>query len=387
MRVGGIRIDLVQQTCLAQPCALWQTAVHPDDGITDEGTRSMASIWISGPRLTGKGEPRWDVRFEGPPAPALDGKVRTRIHVGTFKTEREAKARLQWAHKEWAEGRRPDPRLIGLDPRTGRVRTLRPIVQDWIDGGHHWADTTLDQYQRWGFRIADEFPGDPASITPGDVRVWIARLLEQGYAHGTVLLAHQVLRQVLDFADCDPNPATHRSVKLPPGPGPRIRLPSRAELGMLHIALLKPWHHQVVDLLEDTGMRMLEVRRLKWHMVHDDRILVPGAKGRGGMVKPRWIDGELWPIRLFDDERGDSDAWVFPHARSLDSVSGMMGRACERAGIERYSPHDLRHLHASRLMHHYGTRRAAEIAARLGHGIGMLIDTYTHVTPPADWGR
>jgi integrase len=55
-----------------------------------------------------------------------------------------------------------------------------------------------------------------------------------------------------------------------------------------------------------------------------------------------------------------------------------MGRACQAAGIPRYSPHDLRHRRAS-IWHREGVPMR-EIAARVGHArTSLTMDTYSHV--------
>jgi len=55
-----------------------------------------------------------------------------------------------------------------------------------------------------------------------------------------------------------------------------------------------------------------------------------------------------------------------------------MGRACQAAGIPRYSPHDLRHLRVS-IWYAEGVPFRA-IAARVGHSrTSLTADTYTHV--------
>ncbi len=51
-------------------------------------------------------------------------------------------------------------------------------------------------------------------IRPPDVQEWIAGL-DAKLAARSVAKYHQVLCQVLDYAETEPNPARHKSVKLP----------------------------------------------------------------------------------------------------------------------------------------------------------------------------
>lgn len=336
----------------------------------------MASIWIV-PRFTSKGSPRFDVKFEGPPTLRLDGSYRTAIHVGTFKTLKLAESRRDWAEREWAAGRAPDPRRILLEQMPQHSRRMQTISDDWLESRRHIAPRTRVSYKRWADEIVRAFPGDPATVTPSDVRDWIGDLEGSNFKGGTIGLAVSVLAMLLDHADVEPNPVRHRSVKVPPTGGPRIRLPSSAELANIRAAMKRDDYRRLLDFIEDTGCRISEACALRWDAVHADRILIPGVKGRGGAVKPRWIDEELHPIRLMRLDRGDG--LVF--GATVKGFTSALYAACDNAKVRRYSPHDLRHLHLSRLMQ--STSRHADVAARAGHANPkILISTYTHSVPP-----
>lgn len=338
----------------------------------------MASIWIA-PRVTKSGVQRFDVRFEGPPLRRDDGTTRRRLHLGAFATEKQALKRKEWAENEWAAGRAPDPRRILADqlPATGPKMSV--VIDDWLSSRRDIAASTRVSYKRWAGEVERAFGGDPQRVTPADVRGWIGDLegSDPPFGPGTIRLAHSILSMILEHAECEPNPARHRTVKLPPSAGPRIRLPSSRELAQIRAAMRRSSYQRMLDFLEDTGCRVSEAVALDWSMVEADRILIPGVKGRGGTVKPRWIDEDLHPIRLLREEPGAGRVFGV----SVKGFTGHLYAACNTAKVRRYSPHDLRHLHLSRLMR--STPRVADVAARAGHvNPKVLIDTYTHQIAP-----
>lgn len=336
----------------------------------------MASIWII-ERRTGKGDPRFDVKFEGPPSLRLDGSYRATIHVGTFKTRKLAESRKRWAENEWAAGRTPDQRRILAEQTPQRHRRMQVIVDDWLETRRHIAPRTHILYKRWANEVARAFPGDPADVTPVDVRDWVGDLQGSGFKGSTIGVGFTILSQLMDYADVVPNPTKHRSVKLPATDGPRIRLPSTSDLAKIRSELTRDDYRLLLDFLEDTGCRISEACALRWDAIHGERILIPGVKGRGGAVKPRWIDEDLHPIRLMHLERGTG--LVFDS--TVKGFTAALYTACDKAGVRRHSPHDLRHLHLSRLMSR--SNRYADIAARAGHANPkILISTYTHSVPP-----
>ena len=107
-----------------------------------------------------------------------------------------------------------------------------------------------------------------------------------------------------------------------------------------------------------------------------------GAKTRAGTQKWRWVADEppLAPLTIPErpDDAADDDL-VFP--RTDKAFQRAMSDACRRAGIRTYSPHDLRHLHASRLIR--AGVDAPRVAARLGHAnAAITYSVYSHAELP-----
>jgi integrase len=211
-----------------------------------------------------------------------------------------------------------------------------------------------------------------ARITPRDVQAWIVELSEEeGFAPGTVAQYVKTLRMILDHANVLPNPARDSSVRLPRGAGrSRFRLRSRGELQKVR-DVLDEKYRPVMQILERGGLRIGEFESARAYV---RRVQVVGKGG-----KPRWVDdlGELYggdaallegldvPLRL-----PRQNAW----AAALDA-------AIRDAGVPHFSSHDLRHLHASRMLH--AGMPPATLAARLGHANPtILLRVYVHEVPP-----
>ena len=59
------------------------------------------------------------------------------------------------------------------------------------------------------------------------------------------------------------------------------------------------------------------------------------------------------------------------------SVSLAVGRLADRVGVPRIRFHDLRHTSASLALQ--ANQHPAVVAARMGHSVSMLLETYSHV--------
>lgn len=309
------------------------------------------------------------MKWEGPPVERPDGTVRSQLHLGAFRTEKEARTRERWARDEWAAGRVPDPKRIVLAKPSPLIRTVAP---EWLASRIDLSASSILQYQSRIDRINDDLGSIPiGALSTSDVRRWVRDLVVE-FQPATVSVYVVVLRQILDYADVDPNPARHRSVKMPRGytKNSRIRLPSTPQLAAIR-ARIGPEHRRLLDFLEDTGARIAEACALDWKDVHRDRVVVRGTKRASSI---RIVRADTHPIRLLAEER---------HAAGLVFEIGPSAMRAAMASSDpsgHFSPHDLRHLHASRLLE--AGVSPPVIAERLGHGLPTLLKTYGHVVPP-----
>lgn len=323
------------------------------------------SPWIVR-RATASGV-RFEVRYR------LGGRG-PQLYGGRFERRADAVARVRWIDGELAAMRVPDVHALRETPR---ARTLA----DW---GEAWADSRIDvspatrtnylkHMRRWGAL------GSLAAtaVRPSDVERWISTLGD--LRASSVKRYVTTLRQVLDYAGVEPNPARDPRVKLPKVARVEVEPPSAAEVEAI-VSYVRPRWRLPVRVLEATGMRVGEMCALTWGDVDFAGLRLRVREGKTRAAR-RWV-------QVPADLMAEIDALVPPDDRAAERrlFGGMtgqdlrqaMGRACVAAGIPRYSPHDLRHRRVS-LWHREGVP-FREIAARVGHSrTSLTMDTYAHV--------
>lgn len=323
---------------------------------------------------TGRERIRWHVRYQH--RRVNGGKV---VHLGVFDTERRAKTRLRLAKDELAEGRVPQRFQIVEAPALAERMTAE-LAAEWLATRHDVADSTLRGMKQKVATIPAWLAAmDPHAITHADVQRY-ATEMAANYKRATIAMRIGILRQVLDYAGVNPNPASDRRVRLPRGERRAYRLPNRRQIAELHERI--PWRSTLMTLLEHTGLRIEEAAALRWGDIDQerDRLLVGDAKTTAGV---RWVEHlpgtPAFPER--PQEGADDRALVFTKP-SASSMTGALAYAHTHFGTFMMSAHDFRHLHASRLLHE-GILSPAQIAARLGHASpGITLGTYSHVVPP-----
>jgi integrase len=224
----------------------------------------------------------------------------------------------------------------------------------------------------------------PREIRPPEVQEWIAEL-DRTLAARSVQKYWQVLAQLLDFAEVDPNPARHKTVKLPYVDVEEANPPSVEHFLAMLGRLTKPRRLPAV-FLEQTAARVAELRAWEWQDVDvaGSRIRSRGAKGRRGTRRVIWREVPPWLMEHLletvpPDDRSPGRK-LFGDLKEGAMRDAMM-RACRAAGIPGYSPHDLRHRRGS--LWHAGGMPARELAERMGHSkASMSLDVYTHVMAP-----
>lgn len=318
-------------------------------------------------RETKKG-PRWYVRAELPGCPI--------IHLGTFDTEKRAKKRIEAAKDEVADGRVPQR----FPDAPVQQTTLARAAAEWLATRKDITERGQRQYatitRSWPDPLAE---ADPFTLTHRDVQAWIDELAKRK-RRGSILADLGVLRMVLDYANASPNPARDPRVKLPRAQRKLHRLPTRAEIALIHAAL--PTRIPLLVLLEHTGLRIHEAAQLRWRDIDAkrDRLLVAESKTPSGV---RWVD-RLPGDPAFPKRDGqDPNSLVFGSPSPL-TLTNVLRAAHEKKQnpVPLFSAHDFRHLHCSRLVHD-GKLPPALIAQRVGHANpAITLSIYSHVIPP-----
>jgi integrase len=281
---------------------------------------------------------------------------------------------------------------LGLDPKEELTKlTSEPEYREVTSAGREWLASRIDlsdQSRRIYGTYLDSIDAspfaraDPHRLTPRDIRAQIARWTAEGLAAKSVRERLSVFRQILDFAEVEPNPARHRSVKLPAIAERDLVLPSAADVLALAGGLPEKYRLPVV-LLEQTAMRVGEVVSLE----RDDvdaaglrfRIKAVNRKGRRGSRKARFVPVPAWLMEIVATSlplRGR----LFPTV-TANGLRSAMSDLCESMGLSHCTPHRLRHRRIS-LWHFQGVP-ARELADRAGHSKpSMSLDVYSHVIVP-----
>lgn len=229
-----------------------------------------------------------------------------------------------------------------------------------------------------------------AALNPVVVSDWRDRRMESGCAGSTVSRELTVVSAVLNWARKElmiqiENPVP--LIRRPPSPASRTRRFEKGEEKKLMKALedhpaegekkyregtRNPWIKPLVLFAIETAMRRGELLSLRWSnvdLVKRTAFLQKTKNGESRMVPlssravavlealPRSIDGRVFLI-------------------TADALKKAWVRACERAGLEDFHFHDLRHEATSRLAERLPN--LIELAAVTGHKDLKMLKRYYH---------
>jgi integrase len=358
----------------------------------------VASVYIVKRRISDDSQGRTRFRYH---VKMQLGRYHPIVHLGSWDTATLAKKRRQAALEQLARGETPTRTPAGTyEPLN---TTIEQLGQAWLDSRIDFAALTrvsvVGHLKGINARIGKR---DPASITIADLRAWIRDVDagDEDIQIATLRKRFQHLAGLLDYGGVDPNPVRARDLKFPRAEDTPKRLPRPSELARLYAALEPdPSNAQtanrgknipVVRLMEHTGVRIHEAVAVTWKDwdARRQRLLIPKSKTSAGTrLIGQVADHKHAAYARFALPQRPAgtpvEARIFPDV-TMDSIREAMSDACVRAGIPRIRPHDLRHLHISRLLY-YGILSPAEIAARAGHkSPDVTLKVYTHVIPPED---
>jgi len=331
----------------------------------------MASASIT-TRKTASGSKRYVVRFR------RGGRYFAVEHGGSFGTLREARIRRDLIAGELAAGRDPLEAMRALE-ETSPARTFSSWAESYRSSRPDIGDETRKNTASHLKRLLPTFGDrDPATIAPADVQEWIGAQMND-LKPSSLSRYVTTLRNVLDFAGVEPNPARDRRVKLPKIETTVVEPPTAAQVEAI-LAHSPPRWRLPLRVLEQTGMRVGELRDLEWRDVDlvESRFRIRSGKtatARRWVNVPEWLLSEISGTCPPDDRT--LERRVF-QGFSPDVAKNVMARACKAAGIPHFHPHDLRHRYAS-LKIREGVP-VTDLAAQLGHARkSMTLDTYSHV--------
>jgi integrase len=291
---------------------------------------------------------------------------------------KEARARRDFIAGELAAGRNPADALRAMVERP-KVRRFAEWAETYRKSRPDIGDETRKNALSHLKRLLPTFGEcDPVRITPTDVQEWIASQMDE-LKPSSLSRYVATLRQVLDFAGVDPNPARDRRVKLPRIEAAIVEPPSAEQVKAIIVHSPPRWR-LALQTLEQTGMRVGELRDLEWRDVDivESRFRIRQGKtptARRWVAVPHWLMAEVCATCPPDDRTAERQVFT---GFSPDVAKNVVARACKAAGISHFHPHDLRHRYASVKLRE-GVP-VTELAAQLGHSRKSLtLDVYSHV--------
>jgi integrase len=331
----------------------------------------MASVWVAR-RPRKKGGHTFRVMFR------TGGRESMPRYGGAFRTMREAKIRRDTIAGELAALRVPELQLTAEPSAV----ILRAAADRWQASRVDVAENTRTRHCLELARILPRL-GDRRveDLAPGDVSGFVATLVGEEYARGTIRKTLQTLAMVLDDAGVSPNPARDKHVRLPRDEPEEINPPTAAHLEAVY-RLLPSKHRLAFLFLDWSGAR---VSAVDLTLVSDYDEPRRRVRLRAATTKTRralWIDlhpalADVLERQLGPREDRGTEARLFAGS-GADALRTSIAKACRAAGVPLFSPHDLRHRRIS-LLHLRGVPWA-----RIGEFVGqrnlsVTADVYSHV--------
>lgn len=232
-----------------------------------------------------------------------------------------------------------------------------------------------DKYQLQ--RLLDRFGGlNLSDITHALMREWVDELLGR-MKPATALRELTTLKSIL-------NKAFREELLAQVPPFPRIKVePGRCRWLTVdeekRLLMASPPHlRALIAVAVDTGGRRSELLKLDWQNVDLGRGFVTFRKTKNGEDRSVRLTDRAKQVltKLGPKEKGP----VFTYrGQAIKDVKTAFGKARERAGIEDFRFHDLRHTFASRLVQQGVS--LYEVMHLTGHKSFEMVQRYAHLAP------
>ena len=224
--------------------------------------------------------------------------------------------------------------------------------------------------------------GDAYALDRPAIKSFIAARQAQGRKPSTINRELALLSVAINEAIEDGYPVPQivkgRKLREPEG---RTRWLTREEVAQLMIAARQTQQsalHDWIMVAVHTGLRAGEMAAMQWQHITAGRLTVPAetAKSQRSRTFPLTPEAQAAIQR---QPRRSMFVWTHEDGQPIKDVRGSLERACELAGIERITPHVLRHTCASWQVQAgvplYSVQRW------LGHSTIKMTERYAHLAP------
>lgn len=324
-----------------------------------------------------EGSDVWQIAFTGP-----NGQ-RIRRSSKTVDYDKAKQLAAKWANDAWNQSH------IGIKPPYSFAELMTTYLTHKADK----RSIETDRYRTRTLRrhIADS--SDMRQFGPRDVRDYIALRRGDGASNGTINRELALLSSAIGYVNADldmdlPNPVKGRLLSEPEG---RTRWIRRDEAERLidaaRCAAKVPFLSDFITVALYTGCRKGELLGLTWDRVNTDAGLIhlgaehtKSGKRRTVPLSARAKEA-IVSRRNFMERHCPEATLVFVdwNGRTIGNFRVAFAQACERAGIEDFKIHDMRHTCASWLV--TSGAPLAEIRDLLGHSTIMMSERYAHLAP------
>lgn len=319
----------------------------------------------------------WQVALTG-----HDGK-RIRRSTGTTDREKAAQLAAKWDAESW------DARKLGVKPPC----SFAELMTAYLTGNADKRSIETDRYRTRTLRrhIADS--ADMREFGPRDVRDYIALRRGDQASNGTINRELALLSSAIGYVNAEldmelPNPIKGRMLSEPES---RTRWITHTEAERLIVSAREarkvPFLADFITVALYTGCRKSELLDLEWsrvdlsagllhleaeHTKSGKRRVVPlSARSREALLSRR-----NFCVRHCPDS---TLVFVGTDGKPIRDFRTAFAQACQRAGIEDFRIHDMRHTCASWLV--MSGAPLAEIRDLLGHSTVMMTEKYAHLAP------
>lgn len=306
--------------------------------------------------------------------------------------------------RQWLNGRTAAI-VSGTHTSPARSRiTISEWSETWLAAQPHLKATTRDRYENtlnlhvlpsWGHVRLDQVEHSAVAAWVGKLSTKPAKNRKTPLSASSVRQAHRVLALMLGYAVSDSrlamNPAAR--VSLPRPAKPKQNVPSRDQVHALSEAAGQD--QDVVQAMAQTGLRFGELAALRVAdfdpSIGELHVAASVSEVRGKLVwsdytkndKDRWVNvpGFLVPdLTARADGRGPDEPLFEAPEGGVLRLSNWRRRifdpAMRKAGIGRFTPHDLRHAAASMAISSGASVKSVQ--EMLGHAsAAMTLDVYT----------